>query len=163
MYQAVDRMCFRLGELLHEARVLDPGGFNDWVAERMPFGLDKAKRLIAIHLAYRELPEDVRQNLPRPWQALFALRRFAGGRLDEAIESGEIGPDTTIEKAREAAQKWTNDSKQDDTELSARYKQPDLLAGKLMAEDPNELNPDVHRALSRWVTRRTQDRTGEAG
>lgn len=157
MYQAVDRMCFRLGELLHEARVLDPGGFNDWVAERMPFGLDKAKRLIAIHLAYRELPEDVLHNLPRPWQALFALRRFAGGRLDEAIESGEIGPDTTIEQAREAASKWTNDSKQDDDTLSARYAQPDRIAGKLMAEDPNGMNPDVFRALNRWMSRRTPD------
>ena len=163
VYQAVDRMCMRLGELLHEARVLEPEGFNDWVAERMPFGLDKAKRLIAIHLAYRELPEDVVHNLPRPWQAMFALRHWTGGRLEEAIEAGEIGPDTTIAEARDTAKKWSKDSKQDDPPLTARYSQPDLLAGKLMAEDPNGLNPDVHRALSRWVSRRTQDQTAEAG
>jgi hypothetical protein len=160
VYETVDRMCLQVGALLHEARTLNPTGFEEWVAERMPFGLDKARRLIAIHLAYAELPEDVRHNLPRPWQAMFALRHWAGGKLDEAIESGEVGPDTTVDQARALAKKWTNDSRTGDEEsLTARYKAADLAAGKLMAHDPADLNPDVFRALSRWMSRRTPDRT----
>lgn len=160
VYDTVDRMCLRVGELLHEARSLNPKGFEQWVGERMPFGMDKARRLIAIHLAYHELPEDVRHNLPRPWQAMFALRKWAGGKLTEAIEVGEVGPDTTVEQARELAKKWTKDSRTGDEEtLTPRYSAPDLAAGRLMAFQPDDLNEDVFRALSRWVTRRTPGRT----
>jgi len=159
VYEAVDRMCLRLGELLWEAREIAPGGFKEWVEYRLPFGYDKAKRLIAIYLAYRELPVTVQDQLPRPWQAMFALRHWAGGRLPAAIESGEVGPDTTVKDALGLAKKWSNDSKVDDGPVSARYAQCDLVAGKLMAMDPGDMNPDVFRALVRWTSRRSLDRT----
>jgi hypothetical protein len=159
VFEVVDRMCLHVGRLLWEAREIDGAGFREWVAERMPFGYDAAKRLIAIHLAYNELPEDVRRNLPRPWQAMFALRRWANGRLPAAIESGEVGPDTTVKQALELAKKWSNDSKAEDDPVSARYAQCDLVAGKLMAMDPGDMNPDVFRALVRWTSRRSLDRT----
>jgi len=158
VYETIDHMCLRLGELLWEAKEIAPQGFNGWVELRLPFGLDKAKRLIAIHLAYRELPEDVRHKLPRPWQAMFALRHWANGRLPAAIESGEVGPDTTVKGALELAKKWSNDSKRDDDPLPSRYAQIDVTAGQLMAGDPNDLNPSVARALSKWMSRRTPDR-----
>jgi hypothetical protein len=160
VYDTVDHMCLRLGELLWEAREIDPGGFRDWVEERMPFGYDKARRLVAIYLAYRELPADVQAQLPRPWQAMFALRRWAGGRLNEAIAAGEIGPDTTVQQALTTAKKWSNDSYPDPVDLPVRYQRADLLAGRLMATSPDDLDADVYRALTRWVQRRTvQSRT----
>ena len=159
VFETVDRMCLRLGALLAEARTLDPMGFDKWVSEKMPFGIDKARRLVAIHLAYSELPEDVVQKLPRPWQAMFALRHWAQGRLPEAIETGEVGPDTTIAEARELASKWGKDSRRDEDPLPSRYGKLDLTAGELMAVHPDDLNPSVYRALSNWMTRRTPDQT----
>jgi hypothetical protein len=152
-------MCLRVGALLHEARDLDPGGFQGWVDERLPFGYDKARRLIAIHLAYRELPEEAVRNLPRPWQAMYALRHWAGGRLPQAIESGEVGPHTTQRDALALAKKWSKDSKTGDVVIASRYTPADLAAGKLMGLSPDDVNPDVWRALGRWMSRRAPDQT----
>jgi len=159
VFEAVDRMCLRVGELLYEAQQLDRAGFQSWVEDRMPFGFDKARRLVAIYLAYRELPAETIARLPRPWQAMFVLRRWSTGRLVDAIDSGEIGPDTTVKDALRIAKKWGSDTRPSDEVGSARYSQIDLDAGRLMAADPNELDADVFRALSRWMSRRTQDQT----
>jgi hypothetical protein len=143
----------RIGELLFEAREIDPGGFVEWVDKRLPFGIDKAKRMIAIHLAYKELPADIQAQLPRPWQALFALRRWTGGRLQDAIGSGEIGSDTTVADALKIANKWSKDTKGESELISARYGRADNVAGKLMVFPASELNPDVARALRVWLER----------
>ena len=153
MFRAVDRMCLDVGRLLFEARSIEGPRFRQWVDERMPFGYDKAKRLIAIHLAYSELPPETQAQLPRPWQALYALRHWAGGRLDRAVAAGEIGPTTTVAQAKERARKWSSDSRNGDPVLSLRHAPCDMIAGKLMAFSPDELNPDVLRALRRWVDR----------
>jgi hypothetical protein len=159
VFETIDRMCLRVGALLYEARELDPSGFQFWVETRMPFGYDKARRLIAIHLAYRDLPESVISGLPRPWQALYALRHWAGGRLDKAIEAGEIGEQSTVKDALALAKKWSKDSKNDEFAIAARYSAADLAAGKLMGLSPDDVNADVWRALTRWMQRRAQDQT----
>lgn len=152
-------MCLTVGALLAEARSIDPSGFKAWVEERMPFGYDKASRLVAIHVAYSELPADVLERLPLPWQAMFALRHWAGGRLEQAVAVGEVGPDTTVSGALALARKWSSDSHKPDDVLSSRYGRGDLLAGKLMTTDPGDMNPDVARALTRWLSRRSPDQT----
>jgi len=153
VFRAVDRMCLEVGRLMFEARAIEGPRFRQWVDERMPFGYDKAKRLIAIHLAYSELPPETQAQLPRPWQALYALRHWAGGRLDQAIASGEVGASTTVAQAKERARKWSSDSKPPERFLSERHSRCDVIAGQLMAFSPDELNPDVLRALRRWVDR----------
>lgn len=150
MFETVDRMCLRVGALLQEARELNPSGFRRWVDERMPFGYDKAQRLIAIHLAYSSLPAETVAQLPRPWQAMYTLRRWTGGRLEEALESGEIGPDTTVNEARKKAREWSKNQRPRDP-LTARYSQADLRAGALMEHPASELNPTVREALVRWL------------
>jgi hypothetical protein len=150
VYSSIDRMCLRVGELLAEARALDPAGFKKWVETRMPFGYDKARRLIAIHLAYRELPEDKIAQLPLPWQALYALAPFAQGQLQEALESGEIGPETTQAEAITRARHWKNHRRLVDP-LQARYSTADSRAGALMEHRADELNPYVREALVRWL------------
>jgi hypothetical protein len=156
VFRAIDHMALRVGELLHEARELDPAGFAVWVDERMPFGMGSAKRLMAIHLAYRELPAEVKANLPRPWQALYALRKWADGRLTEALESGEVGPSTTTREALETARTWTRGQWQP-THAPPRYSSADLFAGKLMGFEPDELDENVFIALTRWIGRRRPD------
>jgi len=143
-------MCLRVGALLHEARELDRGGFEGWVTQRLPFGMDKARRLIAIHLAYGELPAETVAQLPRPWQAMFVLRRWADGRLQDAIESGEVGPDTTVDQARKKAREWSSNQRSGDP-LTDRYTQADLRAGALMKHSASDLNETVRDALVRWL------------
>lgn len=150
MYECIDRMCLRVGALLVEARAEDPANFKTWVNERMPFGFDKARRLIAIHLAYSELPPDKVAQLPRPWQALYALAPYAQGRLIEALESGEIGPDTTQAQAIERARSWSNSQRKADP-VEARYAAVDRRAGALMELNADDLNEFVREALIRWL------------
>lgn len=154
VYETVDRMCLRVGELLWEAKSLNPGGFNAWVDDRMPFGHDKARRLIAIFVAYRELPAEKLAQLPRPWQAMYALAPYAQGRLIEALESGEIGPDTTVREAAASARHWGSNQRKVDP-LTARYTAADNRAGALMEHRPDDLNPYVLEALKRWLSRST--------
>lgn len=150
MFASIDRMCLRVGELLAEARQLDPAGFKRWVAERMPFGYDKASRLIAIHFAYRELPPEKLQQLPLPWQALYALAPYATGQLSHALETGEIGPATTQAEAITKARHWSNHRRAADP-LTARYSIADTRAGALMELSASDLNPYVREALLRWL------------
>lgn len=157
VFETVDRMCLRVGALMFEARELDGPGFQAWVNERMPFGYDTARRLVAIYLAYRELPAESIAKLPRPWQAMFALRHWSGGRLEEALASGEIGPNTTVVEAQQRARAWSSQGQVG--RVRPRYSTADLAAGKLLACDPDEVNPDVFRALSAWISRRAPDRT----
>ena len=148
----MDRMCLRLGELLWEAKALDPGGFNQWVKDRLPFGDNKARRLIAIYVAYRELPPEKIEQLPRPWQALYALARHAKGNLLDALESGEIGPDTTVREAQASARHWSKNQRKVDP-LEARYSTADTRAGALMEHSASNLNPYVRQALESWLSR----------
>lgn len=150
MFASIDRMCLRVGALLAEARLLDPSGFKAWVNERMPFGFDKARRLIAIHYAYSELPPEKLQQLPLPWQALYALAPHAQGRLLDALESGEIGPDTTQAEAITTARRWSRNRPKAEP-LEARYSTVDRRAGALMELSADDLHPYVRDALLRWL------------
>lgn len=152
VYASIDRMCLSVGELLAEAKALDPAGFKQWVEQRMPFGYDKARRLIAIHVAYRELPPEKVAQLPLPWQALYALAPYAQGQLIEALESGEIGPETTRSQAVTKARQWKTHRRLVDP-LEPRYSTADSRAGALMEHSASELNPHVHDALRRWLDR----------
>lgn len=141
-------MCFRVGELLFEAKQLDPVGWRSWVETRLPFSYSRAQRLVAIHLAYRELPVEMRAQLPRPWQALYALHTFTGGTLEAAIQRGEIGPATTARSAQAIARRW---KRHEAPEVKARFTAADLIAGKLLNRHPDELNPVVRERLTRWL------------
>jgi hypothetical protein len=153
IYQVLDRMVFETGRLLHEARTNHPKLYKQWVEERMPFGLDAARRIHAVYLAYSNLDDTVLGRLPKAWQALFALRNHVdSGKLLQAVESGEIGPETTQREAIRKSREWsTNSSATKRVVVEPRYHEIDILAGKLIAFDVSELNPNVKRALLRWL------------
>jgi hypothetical protein len=160
IYQVLDRMVLETGRLLHEARTNHPKIYKKWVEDRMPFGLDAARRIHAVYLAYSSLDDAVLARLPKAWQALFALRHHVhSGKLLEAVESGEIGPQTTQREALHKAREWSKNS--ENTKLPViepRYHEIDILAGKLMAFDVSDLNPNVRRALTRWLDHSATDR-----
>jgi hypothetical protein len=139
IFTAIDQMVFRVGELLYEAKMLRPRTFQAWVESALPFGYDRAYRLIAIHLAYRELPEAVRNRLPRPWQALFALRHLAAdGRIVAEVNSGAIHPELTVREALAL-------------KPGPRHSDADLLVGRLLGHDPSSLDPVVRDDLVAWL------------
>lgn len=152
VFESIDRMALTVGRLLREAQELAPKQFRSWVEERLPFGIDAARRLIAVHLAYSKLPQEQIDRLPHPWQALYALRKFVDTKLPEALASGEIGVHTTQMEAIEKAREWSH-TETSKVSLTPRYGTADLVAGKLMTFEPSDLNPDVLRALIRWTGR----------
>lgn len=147
VFEAVDRMCLRIGALLHEAQQLDRRGFTKWVETSLPFGIDKARRLIAIHLAYSELPPETVAQLPRPWQALYALRSVP---VQAAIDAGEIGPETTVVAARTLARRYSSNTPKG-SGGKAHFRTADTRAGDLMQHSPDDLSPAVRDSLRRWL------------
>jgi hypothetical protein len=166
VYSEVDRMCLRVGALLHEARQLAGRQFPSWVEHNMPFGIDKARRLIAIHLAYSELPEETVAQLPRPWQALYALRARAP-QMPELIASGEVSTEMTVVQSRVLARRWSSNTPPATDEPrgyrpgGSRFRTADTRAGDLMNHSPDDLSAPVRESLVRWLSR-AEDGTGEA-
>lgn len=151
VYHTIDSMALKVGALLVEARDINPKGFKEWVENELPFSYETARRLVAIHLAYAHLPAQVMSELPQPWQALYALRHWTGGRLQQAIESGEVHSKMTRSQAEAKARDWSKT----DVPLRQRGRQfsnADLAAGKLMALNKNDLSAPVLRALQRWLS-----------
>jgi hypothetical protein len=157
VFNELDRTCLRVGGLLLEAKEIDPGGFADWVDTKMPFKLDTANRLVAIHVAYRELPAETLAQLPRAWQALFALRAIPQAALVDEIEAGDITPDMTVIEAKKKARDWNRkrEGKPRRDPLTDRYSAADLRAGALMDLPATDLNEHVAAALGRWLAART--------
>lgn len=142
----VDGVALRVGGLLREARALSPERFERWVVNELPFGLETARRLIAISAAYEKLPPETLRGLPRPWQAMYALKELPAAHLARAVEAGEIAPDMTVAAARDYARRVRrNDIR--------TYKTADMTAGRLMRCQPSDLSTVVLDALREWTFR----------
>lgn len=148
----VDRMALRVGAILREAREAAPHQFRDWVDGCLPFGYETARRLMAISEAYERLPADLVAQLPRPWQALYALRVLPESALRAALESGGLGPGTSEQDAKAIARRWRTGNEGPLTS-NARHHRADIAAGALMEFTPRDMNPMVLRALTRWLDR----------
>lgn len=146
----IDRMALRVGRLLRDARAAHPSTFRAWVDTDLPFGLETARRLMAISEAFETLPKATLAQLPHPWQAMFALRALPPAVLQQAIDAGELSPTTTERAAKGVARRWRTGN----TEPLAsrtRHHRADIAAGALMEFTPADLNPNVLRALRKWL------------
>lgn len=145
IYSAIDRMALRVGELLE--RALQAHGlerWRQWVDEDLPFGLETARRLRAVYLAYREFPAEMLASMPHPWQALYALSKIPKPRLIEAIESGQVNASLSARAAIEVSKELRG--------VGTRHFTPlDVIAGRLLAASPDDLSPDVAQSLRRWL------------
>lgn len=136
-------MALRVGLLLRQAQRLAPARFSSWVESDLPFGIDTARRLIAISKAYETLETSILERLPRPWQALYALRKLRPDQLALGVSRGLIGPTTTIKEAIAFAGGGQPDR--------SRHHRADLAAGALMDCSVDDLHPMVLRALLGWL------------
>lgn len=145
IYQTIDRMALRVGELLvHARQMVKRSEYERWVAEELPFGLDKAKRLRAIYLAFSELPEDTVKKLPRPWQALYALSSVPKEELVEALAAGDVHAEMTVAEARGAARELKG-------QTQPRVSQADALIGRLVTYESAEMSTEARTLLEDWL------------
>jgi len=147
--EILDGTALRVGRLLREAKQADPEGFDEWVRECLPFGHETARRLIAISAAYEKLPEEIAAQLPKPWQALYAIQTLPVEALMAGVASGALSPDTTVKASKLFSQEWRG------VVRDGRVGRADVSAGALMQFPSRELSPEVRRALSAWLLRAT--------
>lgn len=143
----VDGVALRVGKLLREAKAVDPDDFNRWVEEELPFGLETARRLVAISVAYEKLPPEQVALLPRPWQAMYALKALPMSVIANGIEDGTITPKMTVREARKFAAGVSG--------RGSRVSRADVAAGLLMQFGAHELSPSVRHAVRAWLQRAT--------
>ena len=146
----VDRMALKVGAILRAARAEHPETFRAWVENDLPFGLDTAKRLMAISEAYEKLPAATLEQLPRPWQALYALRALPLGELQAAVDAGVVTAGMTENEAKAVARRWRTGTSAP-MSSTTRHHRADIAAGALMEFTPADMNPYVLRALRRWL------------
>jgi hypothetical protein len=142
----VDGVALRVGKLLRDARMEHPARFDRWVVNELPFGLETARRLMAISAAYEKLPPETLRSLPRPWQAMYALKQLPPAVLQRAVEAGDIHPDMTVEAAKHYARAVRSKSYK-------VYKRANTTAGRLMRCQPSDLSSSVLDDLREWVFR----------
>jgi len=134
----IDGVALRVGRWLREAKALDPD---------LPFGTETAKRLMAISAAYEKLPPDQLRQLPRPWQAMYALKALPPPLIASGIANGDITPDMTVDSARRYARKLRGGGG------PAYTRRADIVAGMLMQFSAKELAPGVREMLNEWLQR----------
>lgn len=143
----IDGVALRVGRWLREAKALDPDNFALWVERDLPFGTETAKRLMAISAAYEKLPPDQLRQLPRPWQAMYALKALPPPLIASGIANGDITPDMTVDSARRYARKLRGGGG------PAYTRRADIVAGMLMQFSAKELAPGVREMLNEWLQR----------
>lgn len=152
----VDGVALRVGRLLREARQACPEDFERWIEQDLPFGRDTAKRLMAISAAYEKLPDELTANLPRPWQAMYAIKELPQHALQAGIDRGVLGPSTSVREAIDFARAWRN--KGEVRPKDQRQVRAEAHAGALMAFPPDVLSPTIRTALQTWLGRGTAPR-----
>lgn len=143
----VDGVALRVGRLLREARDVDPDFFPRWVDVELPFGYETARRLMAISAAYEKLPTELLRDLPRPWQALYALKELPSEKLVAAVKAGKLSAATTVAQSKAFARQARGGQE------FYLYKRANLTAGRLLRCSPKDVKPKVREALQEWLDR----------
>lgn len=140
----IDGVALRVGRLLREAREACPVEFTRWVQDDLPFGAETARRLIAISAAYEKLPAATLRGLPRPWQAMYALKELPTSTIVAAVEQGEIKPEMTVDAAQQYARQWRGTG-------ANIHRAADAAAGRLLRLTPADLSVPVRESLRTWL------------
>ena len=156
VYETCDRVVLALGEYLEVGRDrLGKEGYEEWVVEDLPFGLDTAKRYRAVYRAYANLPKSTLDQLPRAWQALYALKEIDHPSMLKMLSSGEVGTKTTVVEAKRVAKefrgdRWTGDTPARD-QRDYVTSRADAAAAELLTFDAAELSPVWRQAIESWL------------
>jgi hypothetical protein len=90
-----------IGHELIAAKREHRGEFMAWVQRSLPFGIDKAERLMAIARSFENVDPEIRAALPPRYTALFEFTRIPIDSVVVGIESGAVTPEMTTAEARD--------------------------------------------------------------
>lgn len=158
---AVEQAAVIVGAELTAAKAEHPGEFVAWVQSGvLPFGLDKAERLMAIHRAFEGADEHTKSMLPPRWTALYEITRLPSERTRELVEVGRIHPDMTTASARELVA----EHRRTESPLPPLPDPPKpatrngltaaIVANELMRFERHHLDEPTAVALSEWLNRK---------
>lgn len=156
----VDRAALEVGAELIAAKREHPGEFFAWVARSLPFGVDKAERLMAIARAFGSIEASAREALPPAWTAMFELSRLPVEQVQRSIETGEIHPKMTVADARELvtglkeapkAAERTHRTGPEPGSPQRREIDADLVAAKLIRTDRKALSAFMEAQIRTWL------------
>lgn len=141
----------QIGEELIAAKHDHPGKFMEWVDYALPFGIDKAERLMAIQRAMQTVDPDMRDSLPPAWTAMYELSRLNPKVLADLVATGEVTRDMTVAEARRVAKPDSEVHRPDVVLQDVKAHQADLLAWELTRTDRTLLSTDRATELQEWL------------
>jgi hypothetical protein len=148
-----------IGAIRIEAQYPQPRAVTAWVEAEMPFGVEKARQLMAISRAFRELPAEQRDSLPAPWTTLFALTHLERPALEAGITEGIISPQTTKAQALALTGKAPAEEPKPRSWKSGPPKgavakgrmPPSVLIRELQRHAPDDLTAEQRESLYSWL------------
>lgn len=161
IFAILDGAAIDIGAELLAAKREHPRQFLEWVRTSLPFGEDKAERLMAITRVFGTSEPELLASLPKPWTALYELSRLPVAELQAGVEEGEIHPAMTVDDARQMV---TGSREAPKTEVRTAKPGPregraarasrlpiDFLVGELVRYPLDDLDEDLTQLLRRWL------------
>lgn len=169
IYEVMEDAAIDVGRHLIAAKAEHPGEFIAWVERELPFGIDKAERLMAITRSLGDVGPEIRAALPPAYSTLFHLSRLPPPRLREAVETGEVHPGSTYREAEALARSVNGNGVSAGAEHAERGRpvpmpEPEpspvtdrtriaaeLVAEELMRFGADQLSDEMTRRLRTWL------------
>jgi len=142
-----------IGAELLAARTEHEGEFMAWVERELPFGIDKAERLMAISRSFAEVDPAVRGALPAAWTALYELQKLPPAALARSVDLGVVRPGMTVEQAKEHVREQLGARKAEEVrqvaDTSRTIAEAHALA--LLRHYPSDITDSTMEALRSWL------------
>lgn len=144
---ALSDTVYTIGAELLEAKREHNGTFVAWVETELPFGIDRAERLMAVTRAFATAEH--REHLPAAWTALYELSKVPPGALVRSIELGEVSPGMTVAQARDyvASQRANGETRHP----GGVPPLAEAHAVALLRYHPNDVPEEVRCRLRAWI------------
>lgn len=143
----LDDASIQIGLELILAKEQHTGRFVRWVEEELPFGLDRAERLMSIARAFSTVDPAMKSMLPSAWTALYELTKVPPRALTRAIDLGEVHPAMTVADAR----RYVAEQKGRSSEPAAAPPMAEAHAIALMRYHAQALSEDTKWKLIGWL------------
>lgn len=150
--RVLESAAMEVGRELLEAKIDHPGEFMEWVGRCLPFGIDKAERLMAITKAFANSDPEVQAALPPAWSALYELSRLPSERLIQAIGTGEVYSSMTVVEAKAVATSAPPPARPPASPPIPRIT-TDIVVCELLRQPRKDLSPSLLTMLQEWLKR----------
>lgn len=150
--RVLESAAMEVGRELLEAKAEHPGEFMEWVDRCLPFGIDKAERLMAITKAFANADPEVQAALPPAWSALYELSRLPSERLIQAVGTGEVYSSMTVIEAKAVVSTAPPPARPPASPPVPRIT-TDIVVCELLRQPRKDLSPSLLTLLTEWMKR----------